>query len=293
MRGRGGWGGKINDPYALIQSGKADAVLVAPSGGFTKAMGRGKARLQFLVDASNASKARIIEAYAVSIIKQFAARGSPAGGGVSLDVRLLYNPSMKSSIFLVPGVMCMILCLLTIILTSMSMAKEKEIGTFEMIISAPLGIGEILLGKTIPYILLGIADTFIILAAGMVLFSVPMRGPLLMLAVSAFVFVVATVGIGTLISTISKTQQQAMMGGFLFLFPAVLMSGIMFPVENMPSAIIWVAYLDPLKYFVTLMRNIMLKGGDFQVFISNISVLTAMAVFAAVLSYKRFKQTLN
>lgn len=285
-------------PHRLIESGGADAVLVAPAGGLTKALAEGPAApLQLLVEATNATKARNVESYAAAIIARFAAaEGPPPAGpprGPELDVRVLYNPAMESSIFMVPGVMSMILCLVTIILTSMSLAKEKELGTFETIVAAPLETGEILLGKTVPYVLLGMADALLVLAAAAVVFKVPLRGPLPMLGLGAFAFVLTTVGIGTLISTVSRSQQQAMMGSFLFLFPATLMSGIMFPIENMPPAIIWAAYLNPLLYFVTLMRNVMLKGGDPQVFLLDVAVLAAMAAAAAAASYRRFRGTLN
>ena len=285
------------DPYRLIASGRADAVLVAPTGGLTKALGRGPAGVQLLVNASNAAKARSVESYAAAIVAQAAApyrrAGAEPAAGIALDVRVLYNPAMESSLFMVPGVMGLILCLVTIILTSMSLAKEKELGTFETILAAPLRTWEILLGKTIPYVFLGLADAALILTAAVLIFGVPIRGPLWMLALALVVFVITTVGVGTLVSTIAASQQQAMMGSFLFLFPAVLMSGLMFPIENMPPAILWVAQLNPLKYFVTLMRDIMLKGGDTTVFAANLSVLAAMAVFAAALSYRRFRQTLN
>lgn len=284
------------DPFASIQSGRADAALVAPRRGLAQDSEREAAGVQLLIDSSNATKARSIEAYAKSIWLQFLkdeGRGAPDRAGLNLDVRVLYNPSMRSAVFLVPGVMGMILCLITIILTSMSLARERESGTLETIIAAPLDNAEILLGKTLPYILLGMIDAALVVLAGVVIFDVPLRGPLWMLAASSFVFVVTTVSVGTLISTISQNQQQAMMGSFLFLFPATLMSGIMFPVENMPPAIAWVAYLDPLKYFVTLMRNIMLKGGDPWVVGSNLAILALMASATAALSYKRFRQTLN
>lgn len=288
--------GDGRDPYRLIASGAADAVLVAPAGGLTKAAGRGGAEVQLLVNASNATKARSVESYAAAIVAQEAAPdrrpGSPAPG-IELDVRVLYNPAMESSIFMVPGVMGMILCLVTIILTSMSLAKEKELGTFETILAAPLRPWEILLGKTLPYFLLGLADAVLVLAAAVVIFSVPVRGPLWMLALASVVFVAATVGVGTLVSTISANQQQAMLGSFLFLFPAVLMSGLMFPIENMPPAILWVAQLNPLKYFVTLVRDIMLKGGDGRVFAYNLSVLVLMAAAVGAASYRRFRQRLD
>jgi len=128
---------------------------------------------------------------------------------------------------------------------------------------------------------------------GYLIFGVPVRGPLWQLALAALALVVTTVSIGTFISTVAKNQQQAMLGGFMFLFPAILMSGIMYPVENMPRAVIAAAYLDPLMYFVRLIRSIMLKGGDNYVLWTNLGALALMALFAAGFAYKRFRQTLN
>lgn len=295
-----GWFKPVNfghgeDPAELIASGRADAVLIAPAEGLARSSERGGGRAQLLVDASNATKARAVEAYAKSIVSARAAKeyGGRAPPAVRLDVRVLYNPAMESSMFLVPGVMGMVVCLITIILTAMSMTREREMGTFETIVSAPLSDAEILLGKTIPFILLGLAVAALTLLAAYFIFGVPVRGPLWQLGLGALIFVITTVSIGTCISTIARNQQQAMLGGFMFLFPAILMSGIMFPVENMPPGIIAAAYLDPLMYFLRLLRGVMLKGGDAHVFWTNLGALALMAAAAGALAYNRFKQTLN
>lgn len=283
------------DPVELIASGRADAVLIAPKEGLRRSVERGGGKMQLLVDASNAGKARVVEAYAWNIVSAAAAReyGERAAPALKFDVRVLYNPAMESSMFLVPGVMGMLVCLITIVLTAMSLTREREMGTFKTIVSAPLSNTEILLGKTVPFVLLGLVNAALVVAAGYLLFGVPVRGPLWQLALAALVFVITTVSVGTFISTVSKNQQQAMLGGFMFLFPAILMSGVMYPVENMPKAVILAAYLDPLMYFVRLFRNIMLKGGDLYVFWTNTGALALMAVCAAGLAYGRFKQTLN
>ena len=295
-----GWFKRVNfaqgeDPFELIASGRADAVLIAPKEGLARSAGRGAGKMQLLVDASNATKARAAEAYAKSIIAASVAReyGERAGPPLDFDVRVLYNPAMESSMFLVPGVIGMEVCLVTILLTAMSLTRERELGTFEMIVSAPLTNTEILLGKTVPFVLLGSVNIALMIAAGHIIFGVPVRGPLWQLALAALALVVNTVSIGTFISTVAKNQQQAMLGGFIFLFPAILMSGVMYPVENMPKAVMAAAYLDPLMYFVRLVRDIMLKGGDAYVSWTNLGALALMALFAAGLAYKRFRQTLN
>jgi ABC-2 type transport system permease protein len=296
-----GWFKPVNfapgeDPFELIASGRADAVLITPAGGLARSAARGAGRAQLLVDASNTTKARAVESYARNIIAARAAREH--GGGappplLKLDVRVLYNPAMESSLFLVPGVMGMVVCLITIILTAMSLTRERELGTFETIVSAPLSNTEILLGKTIPFVLLGLGVTALTLLAAYFIFSVPVRGPLWQLGLGALVFIITTVSIGTSISTIARNQQQAMLGGFMFLFPAILMSGIMYPVENMPPAIVAAAYLDPLFYFMRLLRGVMLKGGDAYVFWTNLGALALMALAAGALAYNRFRQTLD
>jgi len=284
------------DPAGLIVSGAADAVLVFPAEGFKRAAARGRGGVQLLVNATSVTRARSVEAYARNIFAAHAASDAGLEGASApfgFDVRIIYNPEMESPVFMVPGVMGMIVCLVTIILTSMSLTREREIGTFETIISAPLKNHEILLGKTIPYIILGLGNAALVITAGFLIFGVPVKGQLWQLFAAALTFVITTVGIGTMISTISKNQQQAMMGGFIFLFPAVLMSGIMYPVENMPELLKPVVYLNPLYYFTSLLRNIMLKGGDPSAFFFNMTALTLMAAASGTAAYKRFRQTLN
>ncbi|MDQ7773433.1 MAG: ABC transporter permease [Elusimicrobiales bacterium] len=284
------------DPSDLVVSGAADAVLVFPAEGFARAASRGRGAVQLLVDGTSVTRARSVEAYARAVFSARAAAEAgltPAPPPLSFDARVLYNPGMESPVFMVPGVMGMIVCLVTIILTSMSLTREREMGTFETIVSAPLENREILLGKTVPYVVLGLVNAALVIAAGFLIFGVPVRGALWQLAAAALAFVVTTVSIGTLISTISRNQQQAMMGGFIFLFPAVLMSGIMYPVENMPALLKPAVYLNPLYYFTTLLRNILLKGGDPAVFARDMAALAVMAAATGTLAYKRFKQTLN
>ena len=283
-------------PEDLVVSGAADAALVFPAGNFAREAARGRGGVQLLVDGTSVTRARSVEAYARNIFAAHAAADAgleSAAGSFGFDVRIIYNPEMESPVFMVPGVMGMIVCLVTIILTSMSLTREREIGTFETIVSAPLENYEILLGKTIPYIVLGLGNAALVIAAGFLIFGVPVKGELWRLFSAALAFVITTVSVGTLISTISKNQQQAMMGGFIFLFPAVLMSGIMYPVENMPALLKPAVYLNPLYYFTTLLRNILLKGGDPAAFTYSMTALAAMALVTGAAAYNRFRQTLN
>ncbi len=279
-----------NNPYQWAKSGEAEAILVSPEKGLGRDAKRGTANLQILIDASDSVRARIINAYLSSIIRQADKDPAPQ---FSFSIRTLYNPELKTAHFMVPSISGLILSILTIILTSMSLAREKEIGTMETILSAPIEGWEILLGKTIPFVAMGLIVFTLVISAGILVFGVPERGPLWMLGLSGLVFVVTSVAIGLFISTIAKNQQQAMMASFIFLFPAMQLSGITFPVDNLPPSIAWVSYFDPLKYFVTLMRNIMLKGGNPTVFWENLAAIALIGTLVALFAVERFHDTLN
>jgi ABC-2 type transport system permease protein len=212
---------------------------------------------------------------------------------IKFNVRILFNPSLETSIFMVPGVMCMLMIITTMILTITSIVREKESGTFEMLISAPVSSSEVIFGKTIPYVILGMCNLPLILSVAVFVFRVPMRGSFFSLVVATFAFVCSAVAIGSLISTFCKNQQQAGLGGFLFLFPAIMFSGLMFPLENMPDSVRWLAYLDPLSYYMGLLRNIMLKGGDPKYVVTQTALLALMAVVVVSASFRRFHTTLQ
>ncbi|MGE5085816.1 MAG: ABC transporter permease [Bacillota bacterium] len=279
-----------SDPSTQIQSGEADAVMVAPPGGLDKALGRQDRGLQLLVNATNVTRGQSIERYFLAIVN--ARHRLETFAPIQFDVRVLYNPAMRTALFLIPGVMSLLVCLITILLTSMSITKEKELGTFETLIAAPVKPQEIILGKTIPFVILGLSNIPLILGVSVFFFGMPMRGSFLALGISSFAFVCCTVGIGLLISTLAKNQQQSMMGGFLYLFPSVLLSGLIFPVENMPWALRIFAIINPLTYFIELLRNIMLKGGDLRLIATNVLILASMALVLIVISWRRFRTTL-
>jgi ABC-2 type transport system permease protein len=286
------------DVFEWLRSGEADVVMVAPPGGLTKAIERGDAAVQVLINSQNVLRAQAVENYVKAIVNQTVAadmRGQKAQmitPAVSIDVRPLYNPTFETAVYMVPGVMSILICLITIQLTSMSIAREKEIGTFETLIAAPVRSWEVILGKALPYVLVGMLQVPLILLAAVALFGIPMRGPLIMLFTAAFFFVVTTVSIGILISTVTKSQQQAMLGGFLFLFPAVLLSGLMFPLENMPFLMRVFAEINPLSHFIALLRNILLKGGSLEFFAKHTAFLAVLAVICLVAAFKRFQTRL-
>jgi ABC-2 type transport system permease protein len=288
-----------SDPADAIQAGAADAALVAPPATLTRAAGRGEGKLQVLIDASNVVRARAAERYLQAVVAGVMTEEARHNGlpteptGVWLDVRVLYNPSLESSLFLVPGVMGMLLSLITIILTSMSLTRERELGTYETLIAAPIKRWELIAGKTIPYFLLGLVVIPLAMAVAMGVFGVPLRGPLWALVLASLMFLAATVSVGMLISTYCKSQQQATLAGLLVLFPAILLSGVMFPVDTIPWWLRVFAYLNPLTYYVGLLRNVLLKGGETYYVLRQTGILAVLSVALLFISFRRFHATLD
>lgn len=281
--------GGERDPIEQITSGQADAVLIPPPGGFTKALGRGDAKLQLLINSSNVTKALSIDGYLKAIVQKVIGSQAPP---ILIEPRVLFNPNLETSVFMVPGIMCMIMLITTMILANIAIVREKEMGTFEMLISAPISKTEIIYGKTIPYVILGISNFPFVLAVAVFVFHVPMRGHLWVLLLAALAFVCTAVALGCLISTFCQNQQQATLAGFLFIFPMIMFSGLMFPIENMPESIQWLSWIDPLSHFMGLLRNIMLKGGGTEYVFFHVGVLIAMALVTVFFSLRRFRTTL-
>jgi ABC-2 type transport system permease protein len=310
----GGWFVKSGSSEAMAAedikkfiNGRTDLALYTPEGGLTEQFERGYGHLEAVIDGADLIRARGIYGYLGNIVSRVVDERlgrtdtydfMRESGDVPQDVvvqpiefavRILYNPELETSYNLVPGVVCMLICVITIMLTSMSIAKEKEIGTFETLVSAPVSVTEILLGKTIPYIIIGCVNLPFVFFIAVACFDVPMRGSYFFLALATFFFVVSTVAIGTMISTICRNQQQAMMGGFIFILPAILISGTIFPVDNLPLSLKILSYLDPLMYFNILLRNIMLKGGDPFILASYIGALFLIAAVSTAMAFKKFK----
>ena len=287
-----------HNPYEALDSGQVDAALVAPPEGLTEMVRRhGGGQAQLLVDGSNTVRAQGVVQYLdqvrQDVIRERVSPGKVEPPRLQLQLRVLYNPTLESKFFMVPGVLSMLLILMTLTLTSSSITKEKERGTFETLLASPISTGTILAGKALPYIILGLLDLPIILGVAYFLFGVPVRGPIWELFVAAIAFVGCTVSLGILISTAAQNQQQAMLGSFLALYPVQMLSGIIYPLENMPKWLVWITYFNPLRYFAILIRNIMLKGGPLELFWPNVGCLAVLAVFLLSIAWKKFSPTLN
>jgi ABC-2 type transport system permease protein len=282
-----------------LQHGDAWMALVIPED-FSRRLGRGETSpLQVVLDGSDANTATIVQNYVSLISAKFAAGLAArisAAVAERLNVfepRIWYNPELRSSFWMVPGVLSLVLLISTLVLTAMAITKEREFGTLEQIIVSPIRPVELILGKTIPFVFVGCADIVLVLGAAKLVFGIPIRGSLAFLFASAFVFILTTLGLGMFFSTISRTQGQVIQTAIVFLMPAMLLSGIFSPIENMPKAIRLVTYLNPLRYFGAIVRNILLKGNGPAVLWREFAALAAMGAFTFTLSALRFRKRLE
>ncbi|MBI4517880.1 MAG: ABC transporter permease [Deltaproteobacteria bacterium] len=243
----------------------ARAAVVIPRDFAGRLRGGSSTAVQVLIDGSDANTATIAQGYALAIINRFvAARIAPAAAlaaPIEVKSRIWYNPELKSVNFIVPGVIGMIMMIVGAILTALSIVKEKEHGTMEQILVSPIRPLEMMVGKIVPYIAIALIDLVIIIVAGYVLFAVPIKGSLFPLAVFSLLYLLGSLGVGVLVSTIADNMHNAMITAmFVSLLPSILLSGFVFPLENMPIVIQAVSYLFPGRYFMTAIRGIYLKG---------------------------------
>jgi ABC-2 type transport system permease protein len=272
--------------------------------GFGEHLDAGRtAELQILLDGTDSNTAGIILNYATKIARQYsgqilamhAARllgPNRPQAQVELATRAWFNENLESRNFYVPGVIANIILIITLLLTSMAVVREKEIGTMEQVMVTPITPAEFILGKTMPFALVAFVDVILITTAGVFWFDVPIRGNLLWLLFSTGLYLMSTLGVGLLISTVSRTQQQAMMTTFFYVFPAILFSGFVFPIANMPRVIQWVSFLDPLRYFLIILRGIFLKGLGPSMLWPQMVALAILGAATLWLAVKRFHKTL-
>ncbi len=289
------------DALGAVDDGHARAAVIIPPD-YARQLKRGRpAQIQVLVDASDptASQAAIGAAQLVgqrTNIALVAARtGVSLAKQLPVDVRVrpLYNPALRSAVFIVPGIIGMILSNILIIITAMSIVRERETGTLEQLIVTPLAKWEIMLGKIAPYVLVGYVQMTTVLLAGHLVFHVPIRGPLPALYAATFLFIVANLGLGLFISTLGRNQAQVTQTAFLFLLPNVLLSGFMFPREAMPPAARFIGNLLPLTYYLQLIRGIVLKGNGLTQLWPQALALAGFAVAFFTFATRRFSKTLE
>jgi ABC-2 type transport system permease protein len=286
-----------------VDAGRARAAVVFPPD-YARRLKRGDtAPIQVLVDASDptASQSAIAAAQLVGQItnrKLVTLRAGAAGNPttqlpVDVRVRPLYNPALANAIFIVPGLIGMILSNTLIIITALTIVRERETGTLEQLIVTPLAKWEIMLGKIAPYVLVGYMQLTIVLVVGYFVFHVPVRGPLLALYGASFLFIVASLGLGLFVSTLGRNQAQVMQTAFLFLLPNILLSGFMWPREAMPVAARYVGIFLPLTHYLRLVRGIVLKGNGLTELWPQLLALAVFAFLFFMFSTWRFSKTLE
>jgi ABC-2 type transport system permease protein len=250
------------DPY--LQRGDAWLALAIPHGYGDAVAAARPAALQIVADGSDSNSTTVALGYATALVGEYASEivgQTPGAAAIDLRVRVWFNPQLESRYFMIPGVLALLLLLVTANLAAMAIVREKELGTLEQLNVTPLRRWELIVGKLLPYGVIAFIDVLLVTAVAVLWFEVPFRGSFTLLLGTSMLYVICTLGLGLLISTISDTQQQAMMTAtFFFLTPMIYLSGFIFPIENMPRVIQYATYLIPLRYFLVIVRGIFLKG---------------------------------
>ena len=271
---------------------------------FARQLRQGKTgQVQVIVDATDSNAALIVSRYASTAIGDYAQEqlvsrfqrqgvewaGKP-GIPLSVEARAWFNPNLISRYSMVPGVIAMVVLLISLMLTALSVVREKEIGTLEQILVTPIRSVELMLGKTIPFVLISLGNVILVTLVGVLWFEVPFRGQILVLLLGTIAFLFSSVGLGLLISTIAATQQQAMMAGNLFLTPAVMLSGLIFPIANMPPFFQYLTLLNPLRYFIIVIRDIFLKGAGMDLLWQEMAAMMVLGLIMLALAVLRFQK---
>ncbi|HXZ36802.1 MAG TPA: ABC transporter permease, partial [Thermodesulfobacteriota bacterium] len=266
---------------------------------------------QMIVDGTDSNTASVVMTYAQRIISEYSRqilvqritslpnipdalkRPFFLRGGIDVESRAFFNPNLESRNFYVPGIMAFLIMLVTLLLTCMAIVREREIGTMEQLIVSPIRPFELILGKTLPFALIGYVDVLIFTFVGVFWFEVPIRGSVLLLLAATTIYLLSSLGIGLFISTISHTQQQAMMTMFFFFIPAILLSGFVFPIANMPPVVQYLTYADPLRYYLVIIRGIFLKGSGFSILWPQMVGLAVVGGIVFTVSSLRFRKRME
>ena len=282
---------------ALLLNRRVDVTVQIPAD-FSSRIRKGEtAEVQILADGSMSSMAAVRISYVITVLNRFNAQMIREVHPHRIDygelegrIRTWYNPNLDSQYFYVPAIVAFLVMLLTLLLTSMAIIREKEAGTMEQLIVTPLKPIELILGKTIPFILIALGQMGMVTLFAVAWFRIPLQGSLWLLFAASILFLLSTLGIGLFISTVSKTQQQAMMTNFFFILPFFMLSGFVFPVSNMPRVVQWLTYLNPLKYFLIIVRGIFLKGTGFSILwpqLAGLALIGGLVFFGAVMRFRK------
>lgn len=285
----------------LVDAGQARVGLVIPPRFAAKLARQETATIQLLLDGTDSNTATVAQGYVTQIVNAEATRilverlGSKAVAPAAVEptVRVWFNPDLKSVNFMVPGVVALILTIVTMTMTATAIVKEKERGTIEQLVVSPIRPIQLMLGKAIPFVIIGYADILLVVLVGLLWFRVPIAGSFTLLLFLSGLFIMTTLGLGLLISTVSQTQQQAMMLGFFANPPFMLLSGFIFPIASMPEPMQYLTYLIPLRYFLVIIRGIFLKGVGLDILWPQALALFGFGVAVLTLSALRFQKRLG
>jgi ABC-2 type transport system permease protein len=300
-----------NQAQRALETGQASAALVVPRG-FELRVARADApEVQVIVDGTDVTLAQVASNAASQFLLLHGIGGEPTGGEpvpvakgpfalpgfsgaatASLVPRVMYNQRLKSAVYMLPGVLATLLLNVTAIVTAMGLARERETGTLEQILVTPIRPAVLLSGKCLPYILFGLIDVLAILLLGNLIFDVPFRGSLAVVALGSFLYLFSTLGIGILIATLSSSQQQAMLGAFAFMLPAMLLSGFMSPISSMPAWLRPFTLLIPMRHYIEIMRACLLKGAGLRDLAQQLVALTILGTGILGVSVMRFRKRL-
>ena len=282
----------------VFQNGSVRLVIVIPTD-FSNTFYQGNgATIQFIVDGSEPNYANTLNQYGNLMIRRFTALKSQSnnfsGGGIEVRMRMMYNPELKSSYNFLPGTIAVILLLISAMMTSLTIAREKETGTMEILLVSPVSSWVLILGKIGPYALLSFLNAVLILALGFFVFQVPIQGSLLLLLTLCALYVITALSLGVLISAKSASQQAAMMTSLMSLMlPSMLLSGFIFPISSMPVFLQMVSKIVPATYFIEIIKSIMLRGAGLPAVQFQISILAGMTIFFLMMSLVIFKNRLG
>jgi len=280
----------------VFRQGDVKLALIYEPGFATKLEKNGKARIQLIADASDPNTANMLVNYASGIISNYlvSVNSEKVPMQISPEVRMMYNGELKGVYMFVPGLMAMLLMLISALMTSLSITREKEMGTMELLLVSPMRPAQIIVGKVFPYVFLAFIDACIILVLGNLVFDVPILGSISLLLLESFLYICMALSLGILISNITNSQQVAMMISLVALMlPTILLSGFIFPVENMPLIMQVLCHIMPPKYYITIIKSIMLQGNGIEyVWRETIILIGFTAVFLA-LSVKKFNIRLS
>lgn len=286
------------DMAAALDRGSA-AVGVEIPAGFARDLGAGRgAAVQVLVDGTNSNTGTVAQGYAAQIVQEFGARDAAAAGlvipeGIDLRVRAWFNPALTSRVYNVPAIIGVLLMLMSLLLTALAVVRERELGTLDQLLVSPVTPGELMLGKTVPVALIALIDLVLICAVAILWFGIPLRGSVPALVLASFVYILASLGIGLFISTVSRTQQEAFMSMFLLFLPAIVLSGFMYPVHTMPDFFQTLTWLNPVRHFLDIVRGIFLKGHGIADLWLQFTIITIMAALVLLGATARFRRSLG